>query len=61
MENSLSTPYALSIEIIISRLSYELLKLLHPLALKMYRRFLIRLAEFVEIHNQISSWRGKAT
>lgn len=36
MENSLSTPYDLSIEIIISRLSYELLNLLNPLALKIY-------------------------
>lgn len=51
MENSLSTPYNLSIEIIISRLSYELLKLLNPLALKMYRRFLIRLSEQGDFDN----------
>lgn len=51
MENSLSTPYDLSIEIIISRLSYELLKLLNPLALKTYRRFLIRLAEQGDFDN----------
>lgn len=51
MENSLSTPYDLSIEIIISRLSYELLKLLNPLALKIYRRFLIRLAEQGDFDN----------
>lgn len=51
MENSLSTPYDLSIEIIIGRLSYELLKLLNPLALKIYRRFLIRLAEQGDFDN----------
>lgn len=51
MENSLSTPYDLSIEIIISRLSYELLNLLNPLALKIYRRFLIRLAEQGDFDN----------
>ncbi|MDO4476869.1 MAG: amidase domain-containing protein [Clostridia bacterium] len=51
MENSLSTPYDLSIEIIIGRLSYELLKLLNPLALKIYRRFLIRLAERGDFDN----------
>ncbi len=51
MENSLSTPYDLSIEIIISRLSYELLKLINPLALKIYRRFLIRLAEQGDFDN----------
>ena len=51
MENSLSTPYDLSIEIIISKLSYELLKLLNPLALKIYRRFLIRLAEQGDFDN----------
>ncbi len=51
MENSLSTPYDLSIEIIISRLSYELLNLLNPLALKIYRRFLIRLAERGDFDN----------
>lgn len=49
MENSLSAPYDLSInshiETLASELSYKLLKLLNPLALKTYRRFLVRAAE----------------
>ena len=55
MENSLSTPYNLSIDLHIetlaSELSYKLLKLLNPLALKIYRRFLIRLAEQGDFDN----------
>lgn len=55
MENSLSKPYNLSIDLHIetltSELSYKLLKLLNPLALKTYRRFLIRLAERGDFDN----------
>lgn len=55
MENSLSTPYNLSIDLHIetlaSELSYKLLKLLNPLALKIYRRFLIRLANQGDFDN----------
>lgn len=55
MENNLSTPYDLSIDLHIetlaSELSYKLLKLLNPLALKIYRRFLIRLAEQGDFDN----------
>lgn len=55
MENSLSVPYDLSIDLhietLINKLSYELLKLLNPLALKTYRRFLVRLAEHEDFDN----------
>ncbi len=53
--NSLSVPYDLSIDLhietLINKLSYELLKLLNPLALKTYRRFLVRLTEHEEFDN----------
>ena len=50
MENNLDVLHNylsvdLHIETLISNLSYELSKLLNPLALKIYRRFLVRLAE----------------
>lgn len=55
MENSLSVPYDLSIDVhietLINKLSYELLKLLNPLALKTYRRFLVRLTEHEDFDN----------